>query len=101
MEPEDGAGREMFVAPQAPLDVPHRKRQAIERQIRGSAERDQRTAVGDEADQILDALLADPAAVFRANRIAAKAIDDLARRLIRRIIASNRCRSSPVRMSAL
>ena len=68
MEPEDRARREMFVPSQAALDVSHRKRQAIERQIRGCAERDQRTAVGDEADQALDALIADPAAARVTER---------------------------------
>ena len=64
------------------LDVPHRNRQTIDREIGRRAERDERAAFRDEAGEVLDADLADAAAVFRPDAFGVEAVDDLARRLI-------------------
>ena len=84
LQPEDGARRRVLLAAQPALQVAHRHREPIDRQIRGRAKRDQRAALRDESREVLDAGLADAAAVLGAHRRGVVAVDNVAWRLIRK-----------------
>ena len=79
LEPQDRAGREMLIAAEALLQVLHRNRQLLNRQVARVPHRDQRAAFGDELLEVLDAGLANAASIFRADRRRVEAVDDGAR----------------------
>src|SRR5260221_11728621 len=64
------------------LQVAHRNRQLLDREIARFAHRDERSALGDELFEVVDAGLADAAAILGANGRRVEAVDDPARILI-------------------
>src|SRR5439155_4352969 len=82
LDPQDRPRREMLIARQPFLQVAHRNRQPVNREIACAAHRDERAAVGDELLQALDARLADPAAILGTYRARLVAVDDAPRILI-------------------
>ena len=55
---------------------------SLDRQVAGVAHRDERAAVGDELLQVLEAVLADAAAVLGTDRRRVEAVEDVARILV-------------------
>src|SRR5581483_11764587 len=68
-EPQDRAGSEVLVPRQSFLQIPHRNRQPLDRQVARIAHRNERSTVRDELLETVDAGLADAAAILRPDRV--------------------------------
>src|SRR4030095_3891443 len=65
----DGAGREMLVSSETALEVAHRNRKFVDRQVTARSQSNQRPALPHKSSQRFEAFFADTAAILRTNRL--------------------------------